>query len=99
MTAYNVVRFKVKPGREEEFIEAYRSARIQLHGFRHGTMIDTGNHGYYFIGEWDKLEHILNAEEELAAIIDTFRDTLEDLGGGLGVSDEVTGETVFEIET
>jgi hypothetical protein len=99
MTAYNVVRFRVKPGREEEFINAHRKANIQLRGFRHGTMISTGDRGYCFIGEWHRLEDILAAEDKLVAILDTFRDTLEDLGGGLGVTDPVAGKTVLEIET
>ena len=99
MSAYNIVRFRVKPGREEEFIEAHRNAEIQLEGFRHGVLIETGNHGYCFIGEWDKLDNILTAEDGMVEILDSFRDTLEDLGNGLGVTDPVSGETVLEIET
>jgi len=30
-------------------------------------------------------------------MLDSFRDMLEDLGGGLGVTDPVSGEAVLEI--
>ena len=32
----------------------------------------------------------------MIGILDSFRDTLEDLGGGLGVTDPVSGEVVVE---
>jgi hypothetical protein len=31
----------------------------------------------------------------MIATLDSFRDRLEDLGGGLGVTDPVSGEAVF----
>jgi len=33
----------------------------------------------------------------MIAMLDSFRDTLEDLGGGLGVTDPVSGEAVLEM--
>ena len=33
----------------------------------------------------------------MIAMLETFRDTLEDLGGGLGVTDPVSGEAVLEM--
>ncbi len=33
----------------------------------------------------------------MIGILDSFRDTLEDLGGGLGVTDPVSGETVVKL--
>ena len=99
MTAFNVVRFKVKPGREQDFIDAHLNAEIDLPGFLHGTMIDTGDNGYCFIGQWESPDHISRAEPLMVAILDTFRDTLEDLGNELGVTDPVSGEVVLDIET
>jgi hypothetical protein len=32
----------------------------------------------------------------MVGLLDTFRDMLEDLGGGLGVTDPVSGDTVVE---
>jgi len=34
----------------------------------------------------------------MVALLDSFRDTLEDLGGGLGLTDPVSGETVLELK-
>ena len=34
MTAFNVVRFRVKPGREKEFEDANRNAKLEATGFR-----------------------------------------------------------------
>lgn len=33
MTAFNVVRFRVKPGREKEFEDFHRSAKLETGGF------------------------------------------------------------------
>jgi hypothetical protein len=34
----------------------------------------------------------------MIATLDSFRDTLEDLGGGLGVTDPVSGPVVLELK-
>ncbi|MGA2313993.1 MAG: hypothetical protein ABSF87_16805 [Xanthobacteraceae bacterium] len=51
MTAYNVVRFRVKAGREKEFEDAHRDAKLEATGFRKGFLIKTGERTYCFIGE------------------------------------------------
>jgi hypothetical protein len=33
----------------------------------------------------------------MIGMLDTFRDDLDDLGGGLGVTDPVSGEVVFKL--
>jgi len=38
------------------------------------------------------------ARPQMIATLDGFRDTLEDLGGGLGVTDPVSGEVVLELK-
>lgn len=43
MGAYNVVRFKVKPGQEQKFIEAHRNAQRDFAGFKGGALIKTGD--------------------------------------------------------
>jgi len=97
MAAFNVVRFRVKPGREDEFLEAHRRARADLSGFKRFAMIKTGERAYSVIGEWDSMQSLAAARPRMIAVLDTFRDTLEDLGGGLGVTDPVSGEVVLEI--
>ena len=97
MTAFNVVRFRVKPGRETEFIEAHRKSRADFAGFRRFALIKTGERSYCVIGEWDSLQSLAAARPKMIAMLDTFRGTLEDLGGGLGVTDPVSGEVVLEM--
>ena len=97
MTAFNVVRFRVKPGRDEDFLEAHRRRKLQRSGMRRVTIIKTGERSYCFIGEWDSMQAMAAARPHMIATLDTFRDTLEDLGGGLGVTDPVSGEVVVEL--
>jgi hypothetical protein len=97
MTAFNVVRFRVKPGGETKFVEAHRKAKANFPGFRHGALVKTGERTYCMIGEWEDFASLAAAREQMIGILDSFRDTLEDLGGGLGVTDPVSGETVVEL--
>ena len=98
MTAYNVVRFRVKPGREKEFIDKNRDMNgAKMKGFRKGALIKTGDRAYCLVGEWDKFASIAASRAQMIASLDGMRNLLEDLGGGLGVTDPVSGETVLEI--
>ncbi len=98
MTAFNAVRFRVKPGRENEFIEAHRKAGLDAPGMRHASIIKTGDRTYCIIGEWDNMNSMINARPAMISTLDIFRDTLEDLGGGLGVTDPVSGEVVLKLK-
>ena len=98
MKAYNVVRFRVKQGREQEFLDKNRAMQDQqMKGFLGGALIKTGERTFCLIGEWDNFDSIVAARSQMIALLDTFRDTLEDLGSGLGVTDPVSGEAVVEI--
>lgn len=98
MTAYNIVRFRVKPGREEEFIALNRDmGREAFGGFRKGALVKTGQRTYCFVGEWDDFESIVAARPKMVASLDGMRPLLEDLGGNLGVTDPASGEAVLEI--
>ena len=97
MTAYNVVRFRVKPGREQEFIAVKKQWETPTKGFRKAAMIKTGDRTYCFIGEWDSMDAIAAARASMIANLDKVRHLLEDLGGGLGVTDPVSGEAVTEV--
>jgi hypothetical protein len=98
MTAYNVVRNRVKPGREKDFEAAIRKLDRDYAGMRKFTAIKTGDRAYCLIGEWDSMDAIAAARPQMIASLDSFRDLLEDLGGGLGVTDPVSGEAVVELE-
>jgi quinol monooxygenase YgiN len=89
MTAFNVVRFRVKPGREQEFLDAHRNVRNEWSGLKNVNLIKTGDRAYCIIAEWADMADLAASRPNMIATLDTFRDTLEDLGGGLGVTDPV----------
>jgi len=95
MTAYNVVRFKVKPGQEQKFIELHKSLP-DLDGMKDGALIKTGDRAYCFVGKWDDYESIVEARPQMIGILDGFRAMLEDLGGGLGLTDPVSGPAIVK---
>jgi hypothetical protein len=96
MTAYNVVRIKVKPGKDQEMMDHWRAAPRPA-GSAKGALIKTGDRTYCFIGEWDSMNSIVAARAEMIAQLDKVRPLLEDLGGGLGVTDPVSGEVVLSL--
>ena len=96
MTAFNVVRFRVKSGQEAAFVDAHRKSRDDLPGMKRFTMVKTGERSYCVIGEWDSMQSLIAARPQMIARLDTFRAMLEDLGGGLGVTDPVSGEVILE---
>jgi quinol monooxygenase YgiN len=98
MAAFNVVRFRTKQGKQQEFITAHKKAERKMAGFRKGTLIQTGEQTFCFIGEWDSMESIVAARPSMIALLDGFRDMLEDLGSGLGVTDPVSGSVVAEMQ-
>jgi antibiotic biosynthesis monooxygenase (ABM) superfamily enzyme len=83
MPAFNVVRFRVKPGREQEFLDAHKRVAGDWPGLEHANIIKTGERSYCIIAEWDGVESLASARPEMIATLNSFRDTLEDLGGGL----------------
>lgn len=97
MHAFNVVRFRTKPGHEQVFIEAHRDARPEMPGFVRGHLIDAGNRAFVFVGEWSSYDAIVAARPAMVGMLDQFREHLEDLGGGLGVTDPVSGTAVVEV--
>ena len=97
MSVFNVVRFRVRPGRDEAFLAAHREGRAKWPGLRRGTIIRTGEGTYCLIGEWSGPDALAAARAAMIATLDTFRDTLEDLGNGLDVTDAVSGPVVLEL--
>jgi hypothetical protein len=95
MSAYNIVRFKVKPGMEKAFEDAHR-IEPGFEGFHGGALVRTGEASYCFVGCWEDFGRIAAARPRMIAMLDGFRHMLEDLGGGRGVTDPVSGEAVVE---
>ena len=97
MTAYNVVRFRVKPGMEEKFVASQRkSLERDMPGAQSAALIKTGDRSYCFVGIWDNFDSIAKARPQMIGFLDDVRGCLEDLGNGLGVTDPVSGEAVVE---
>lgn len=98
MTAFNAVRFRVRPGREQEFLDAHKKVEANWPGLKHANIIKTGERTFCIIAEWIDMDSLANARSNMIATLDSFRDTLEDLGGGLGVTDPVSGPVVLTLK-
>jgi hypothetical protein len=98
MTAFNAVRFRVKPGREQEFLDAHTKIAGDWAGLEHVNIIKTGERTYCIIAQWTGMDAMADARPNMIATLDSFRDTLEDLGGGLGVTDPVSGPVVLALK-
>ncbi len=94
MTAFNAVRFRVKPGRDQDFLDAHKSVNQDWPGLKQANIIKTGDHSYCIIAEWSDVDALRHARPHMVATLNSFRDTLDDLGGGLGITDPVSGPVV-----
>ena len=80
MTAYNIVRMRAKPEREQELIALNRDmepemvARLKKNGFRRGAVVKTGERSYCFIGEWDSFDSIVKSRSDMIKDLDRMRD-------------------------
>ena len=97
VTAFNAVRFRVKAGREDEFLEAHRVTVADWPGLTHANMIKTGDSSYCIIAEWTDMDAMAAARPQMIATLDSFRDTLEAMPGG-GVTDPVSGPVVLALK-
>ena len=96
MTAYNVVRMRVKEGREQDFIDRnWQVDPTSMKRLKKISIVSTGDRNYCLIGEWEDTDAIAEAGPVMIGALDTFRDTLEDLGTGLGVTEAMSGEAVI----
>ena len=97
MAAFNAVRFKVKPGRDQEFLDAHDRIDRDWPGLNRVNLIKTGYHDYCIIAEWDDMDSLAAARPNMIATLDSFRDTLEELDDG-NVTDPVSGPVVLELK-
>jgi antibiotic biosynthesis monooxygenase len=82
--AFNAVRFRVKPERDQDFLNAHDKIGATWPGLLHANIIKTGDRSYCIIAEWEDMDACIQARPNMIATLNSFRDTLEDLGGGLG---------------
>jgi quinol monooxygenase YgiN len=97
MPAFNAVRFHVKPGRNQDFLDAHERIDRDWPGLRHVNIIQTGDQSFCIIGEWDDMDALAAARPRMLATLDTFRDMLVEQEGG-NVTDPVSGPVVLELK-
>jgi hypothetical protein len=98
MTVFNVVRFKVKSGMDQAFLDAHENVGQNWAGLRHANIIKASEGRYCIIAEWESMEVMAAARPQMIATLDSFRHTLDDLGGGLGLTDPVSGAVVMTLK-
>lgn len=76
MAAFNAVRFRMKPGRDQEFLVAHNGIAQARPGLVQANIIKTDDRS-------DR-EVCVAARPAMIATLNSFRDMLEDLGNGLG---------------
>ena len=98
MTAFNIVRMRVKPGYEQQYLIVHRERSLEeMPGMRSLNVVQTGERDFCVIGEWTDMDALAAARPKMIALLDSFRDRLEDLGGDLGVTDPVSGQAVVSL--
>jgi hypothetical protein len=84
MTAYNIVRYRIKSGQENAFLEKHKAMHSSdLQGMRKGTLIKTGDSSYCFIGEINKTAWSGDAGALLQARLGSGADGTSARGVGL----------------
>ena len=91
----NVVRFRVKSGKQAEF-ESLFSKADNWDGQLVHILARTGEQSYVGYGLWQSEEHMQKAMPQMISLLDSTRHLLEVLSPELGVTDPVSGSVVFE---
>ncbi|MEO6113573.1 MAG: antibiotic biosynthesis monooxygenase [Sphingomicrobium sp.] len=98
MSAFSVVRFRIKPGRQEEFVAAHRKAAADWPGLKHANLVQVGERGFCLIAEWKDEKSLVAARPKMIKALDTFRDCLEVLSPKLGVTAPLSGPVVLKMK-
>jgi hypothetical protein len=69
MTAFNAVRFRVKPGRDQQFLDAHKSIPDAWPGLMHANIIKTGDHSYCLVAEWQDMDACIKARPDMIATL------------------------------
>ena len=91
----NVVRFRVKSGKQAEF-ESLFSKADNWDGQLIHVLARTDEQSYVGYGLWQSEEHMQNAMPQMIGLLDSTRHLLEELSLKLGLTDPVSGAVVFE---
>jgi quinol monooxygenase YgiN len=97
MVAFNVVRMRVRPGCEQEYLALHSSSAVaDMPGMRRAVLIKTGDRSFCLIGEWDDMDALAAARPTMISQLDRMRPLLESQGES-GVTDPVSGDVVAVI--
>ena len=91
----NVVRFRVKSGKQAEF-ESLFSKADNWDGQLLHILAQTGEESYVGYSLWENEEQMKNAMPQMIALLDSTRHLLKELSPELCVTDPVSGTVVFE---
>tara|TARA_B100000963_G_scaffold218274_1_gene190328 strand:- start:818 stop:1114 length:297 start_codon:yes stop_codon:yes gene_type:complete len=91
----NVVRFRVKSGKQQEFESVFSKAETQSGQLPH-ISVKTGHQTYVGSGLWESKEKMADARPHMIWLLDSTQHFLEELSPELGVTDPVSGTVVFE---
>ena len=96
MNSYsNIVRFIVKEGNEEKFLEVFNTFVMQ-EGENYSILVHTGDREYVDVGAWESEDAMVNARPAMIGNLDQMRDLLEEISPELGVTDPRSGEILIE---
>jgi hypothetical protein len=98
MSAINVVRFRVRPGMDQVFLDAHRQGKADWPGLNRGLIVAAGDRSFVLVGEWPDMAALGDARGRMIETLNSFRHVLEDLGPGLGVTDAVSGNVVLALK-
>ena len=91
----NVVRFRVKSGKQQEF-ESVFSKTEKWDGQLLHILAKTGQQTYVAYGLWESEKKMADARPQMIGLLDSARHFLEELSPELGVTDPVSGNVVIE---
>ena len=94
MEACNVVRMRVRPGYEAEFLAFNDPGHPDIPGMLDAWLVKTGERDFCYVARWVSMDALIEGRAAMVAELDQMRHMLDDLGGGLGVTDPASGEIV-----
>ena len=91
----NVVRFVVKEGSENDFLEVFKTFSKE-EGEIYSFLVQTGDREYVAVGTWESEDALVNARPALIGNLDKMRNFLEEISPELGVTDPRSGNIIME---
>ena len=96
MSAYsNIVRFIVKEGYEENFLEVFKTFSNE-EGEIYSMLVHTNDREYIAVGTWESEDSLVNARPAMISNLDKMREFLEEISPELGVTDPRSGKILLE---